>query len=179
MKGVIGMPAENSYNFKDVESIVEQYGNMLYRICFVMLGNKFDAEDALQETFIKYLQKAPSFDSETYEKAWLIKVASNKCHDLQRYRQKHRTEDIDELWDLSADEAEESVLPALCALPDKYKSTLYLYYVEGYKVEEIAKMIGKTSSAVKMRLKKGRDLLRTIIEEEEYGNTDKSNKKSV
>ena len=69
-----------------IENIVRTYGNTLYRLCFVMLGNESDAEDAVQESFIKYLQKAPSFENTEHEKAWLITVATNQCKDILRFR---------------------------------------------------------------------------------------------
>ena len=70
---------------------VERYGDMLYRICLLSLRNTADAEDAVQETFIKYVQKSPDFSDVEHEKAWLITVATNKCHDMLRYRTRHKT----------------------------------------------------------------------------------------
>ena len=65
-----------------VERAIERYGDMLFRLCLVMLGNAADAEDALQETYLRYLQKAPAFADEEHEKAWLLTVAANRCRDL-------------------------------------------------------------------------------------------------
>ena len=79
------MPAENDYYLKNPEYIVNKYGNMLFRICFVMLGNSFDAEDAVQETFIKYIKTNKSFESEEHIKAWLIRVATNKSRDILQF----------------------------------------------------------------------------------------------
>ncbi len=160
------MPAENDFDLKNTEYIVEKFGNMLFRICFVMLGNSFDAEDAVQETFIKYIKKAPIFESEEHEKAWLIRVATNKSRDILRFRFKHIALDIDELRECTVDEKDGHIISALYELPEKLKLVIYLYYVEEYKVDEIAKIIKKTPSAVKMRLKKGREELKTKYLEE-------------
>ena len=61
----------------DVERIVNEYGDMLYRLCALMLKNESDAEDVVQETIVKYYQKAPAFADQEHEKAWLTRVAAN------------------------------------------------------------------------------------------------------
>ena len=83
MKNTLAGPANH------LESIVHTYGNMLFRLCLVTLGNASDAEDAVQETLIKYLQKAPAFENTEHEKAWLITVATNKCRDILRFQKRH------------------------------------------------------------------------------------------
>lgn len=141
-----------------MEQMLDHYGNMLYRICLVTLGNESDAEDAVQETFMKLLQKAPEFVNPDHEKAWLITVASNKCKDILRFRTRHP------LWEPEKDivfetKEDSGILDALMLLPEKFRTVLVLYYVEECSIETIAKVIGRTSSAVKMRLQKGRTLL--------------------
>lgn len=143
----------------DAETIVHTYGNMLFRICCIMLGSEADAEDAVQETIIKYLQKAPAFESPEHEKAWLITTAKNKCRDMLRFRLRHPQVSIDRLPISAADTSESGILEALISLPEKFRIVLMLYYVEEYRTEDIAKIIKKTPSAVKMRLQKGRRLL--------------------
>lgn len=154
-----GMLYPSERQADEIETAVHTYGNLLFRICLVMLGNESDAEDAVQETMINYLQKAPSFESAEHEKAWLITVATHKCRDMQRFRLRHPQIDIDSLQEHSCDKDSSGVIEALMALPEKYRIVLTLYYVEEYKVKDISAMIGKTPSAVKMRLQKGRKLL--------------------
>ena len=144
-----------------IEAVVNNYANMLFRICLVTLGNEADAEDAMQDVFIKYMQKAPVFENSVHEKAWLIRVSVNKCRDMLRSKRAYI--DLESIQEYAQDTESVHMLEALMALPDKFRTVLTLYYVEEYKVKEIAEMIGKTESAVKMRLKKGRMLL-----EEEY-----------
>lgn len=60
------------------------YGNMLFRICMVYLGNKEDAEKAMQETFLKLMYKSPQFADDEHEKAWLIRISTNICKDMLR-----------------------------------------------------------------------------------------------
>lgn len=146
-------------NDSTIRTAVEKYADMIYRICIVMLKNDADAEDAVQETFLKYVQKSSAFECEEHEKAWFITTATNKCRDMLRFRNRHSAESENSLMNYSTDSESSYILDALMEIPDKYREILVLHYVEGYKVEEIAKHIGKTASAVKMRLSKARKLL--------------------
>ena len=141
------------------ETIVHIYGNMLFRICYVMLGNEKDAEDAVQEIIIKYMKKAPTFRTSEHEKAWLITTTKNQCRDMLRFRLRHPKINIEYLQGLSSDTSDSGILEALMSLPEKFRLVLILYYVEEYRIEDIARIIQKSPSAVKMRLQKGRRLL--------------------
>lgn len=147
-------------NIENIESIVSKYGDMLYRICYIILKSESDAEDIVQETIIKYIEKKPLLKDSQHTKAWLITVAKNKCKDMLRYKQRHQHIAIDNVREVSAQASENSILEVLMTLPKKFCLVLLLYYVEEYKIEEIAKIIDKTPSAVKMRLQKGRRLLK-------------------
>ena len=149
----------------ELEKIVDRYGNSLYRICLVNLKNEADAEDALQDVLLRYIQKSPRFESDEHQKAWLIRVAVNRCRDMLR---KRRWDQLDpqQLPEQEAPEELGWVLEELMKLPEIYRTALTLHYVEGYSVAELAKLLGMTQSAVKMRLSKGRTLLRAALEKE-------------
>lgn len=149
-----------------VEVMIQKYGDMLFRTCLVMLQNQPDAEDAVQETVLKYMLKAPVFDSSEHEKAWLLKVAANHCRDLLRFRSRHPQVTLEQLTEYLTDPENSGILDALMTVPEKYRIVMLLHYVEGYPTDEIAQMIGKTPSAVKMRLQKGRKLLKKAYREE-------------
>ena len=149
-----------------VEAMIQKYGDMLFRTCLVMLQNQPDAEDAVQETVLKYMLKAPVFDSSEHEKAWLLKVAANHCRDLLRFRSRHPQVTLEQLTEYLTDPENSGILDALMTIPEKYRIVMLLHYVEGYPTDEIAQMIGKTPSAVKMRLQKGRKLLKKAYREE-------------
>lgn len=152
-----------------MEKVLRIHGNLLFRTSLILLGSAQDAEDVVQETMISYMRKAPVFENEEHEKAWLLTVLTNKCRDLQRLRMKHPVTDIEEIKEfISAKEVpgDTGILEALMTLPEKFRIVLVLYYVEGYRTEEIAKMIGKSVSAVKMRLQKGRRLLEDVYRRE-------------
>lgn len=151
---------------KDLEKLMQTHGNKLFRLCLLTLGNASDAEDAVQETFIKYLQKAPRFVDEEHKKAWLLTVAANRCRDMLRFKKRHPVVDMDEIKEFTKEKTESGILDALMLLPEKYRVVLVLYYVEEYNVDSIAKMVGRTKSAVKMRLQKGRRLLEQVYRKE-------------
>lgn len=153
---------------KGINEVVEEYSDILFRYCLVILGNAQDAQDAVQETFIRYLRKNPVFDDSDHEKAWLLKIAANKCKDMTRFRKKHQTVDIDDANVFVKEKEDTHIIDALMSLPEKFRSVLLLYYVEGYKTEEIAEMIKRSPSAVKMRLAKGRALLKEAYQKESY-----------
>ena len=151
---------------EDVETIIERYGDLLYRLCILMLKNESDAEDVIQETLIKFYRKAPVFENADHEKAWLIRVATNECRDLLRFRVRHPLAEVEQIMVASEDSADSGILEALASLPEKYRLVLTLYYIEDCRIEDIAKIIGRTPSAVKMRLQKGRKLLEEIYRKE-------------
>ena len=150
----------------DIETLISQYGDMLFRLCLIMLKNESDAEDAIQETYIKYFQKAPLFDSKEHQKAWLIRVATNKCRDMLRFRVRHPQIDDEDISKFIPDSSDSGILEALTMVPEKFRLVLTLYYIEEYRIEDIANIIGRSSSAVKMRLQKGRKLLEDIYRKE-------------
>lgn len=160
MKKTSARPAD------DIEMVMHTYGSMLFRLCLVMLGNTNDAEDAVQETLIRYLKKAPEFHDEEHRKAWLLRVATNQCKDSLRFRNRHPVIDIDEIKEFTDDGEDSGILDVLMTLPDKYRIVLILYYVEEFNSKEIAKIVGRSTSAVKMRLAKGRELLREAYRKE-------------
>lgn len=143
----------------DIEKTMAKYADMLYRLCCLILKNESDAEDAVQETILKLYQKTPSFQNEEHEKAWLIRVATNQCRDMLRFRIRHPQIDGEQLEKIGCEASDTGILEALSALPEKYRIVLTLYYVQECSVEDIARIICRTPSAVKMRLQKGRKLL--------------------
>lgn len=150
---------------EEIERVLSLYGDRLYRLCFLMLQNSSDAEDVIQETILKYYQKAPAFENAEHEKAWLMKVAANKCRDLLRWRVRHPLAEEREAV-LPPAGTDSGILEALASLPEKYRLVLTLYYIEDCRIEEIAGIIRRTPSAVKMRLQKGRRLLEAIYRKE-------------
>lgn len=149
-----------------VEEIVERYGDMLFRMCMVMLCSEHDAQDAVQDTFCRYMEHAPAFRDEEHEKAWLLQVAANRCRDVYRSRKRHPAVELTETACYCELTEHSEVLTELMGLPEKLKAVICLYYIEGYRTKEIAKMLGITTNAVKKRLQKGRKMLRLSLAED-------------
>lgn len=151
-----------------IEEAVSNYSNTLYKICIVMLCNEQDAQDAIQETFCRYLERKPDFTDSEHEKAWLIRVVTNICHDMLRFRSRHPKVSIDEIADSYATADDRTILMELSELPVKHRTVIYLHYVEGYQVREVAAILKISEHAVKKRLQRGREQLR-LSWKEAYG----------
>ena len=146
-----------------VEELVEEYSNMLFKICLVIVGNEWDAQDVIQDVFCRYIEYAPTFRDSEHEKAWLIKVAVNRCRDIHRFRLRHPQADLEEISAYCELPEQSEVLLALMRLPESLKSVIYLHYIEGYKTTEIVKILGISLNAVKKRLERGRKALKLTL----------------
>ncbi|MCR4846952.1 MAG: RNA polymerase sigma factor [Eubacterium sp.] len=150
---------------EEVEQTIIEYSDLLYKICFLILKDDSDVQDVLQETFIKYMTKSPDFESEDHKKAWLIKVSQNKCKEFLRFHKRHAAvplEEVEESFSVTdgMDTDTSSILSLIWNLKYKLKSVVILYYIEGYKVNEVARILGISESAVKKRLERARKELR-------------------
>lgn len=145
---------------KEFELKYDTYKDTVFRIAFTYLKNQAESEDVMQEVFLKLYTAAPDFEGEEHEKRWLIRVTVNLCkNQLKSFWRSHRGE-IENLEQIADQPMDREILQEVLALPEKYKAVIYLFYVEGYKSREIAEILGEKDSTVKMRLKKGRELLR-------------------
>lgn len=146
----------------------DKYADMLYRLALSHLKRREDAEDAVQDAFIKYISASPRFSDDAQECAWLVRVTVNRCRDMLRRGKFRDHASLDDISGLPAEEKTASaVLDAVFSLPELYRTAITLHYLEGFSVEEIASMLGMSLSAVKMRLSRGRELLKKTVDEEE------------
>lgn len=151
---------------KEFETKYNNYGKMLFKIAFLYVGNSADAEDILQDVFIKYLSKEQKFKDIEHEKAWFIRVTQNKALDYLR-KKGRKSLSLDDIETFTYEKNSDSVdvIKEILALPEKYKSSVILYYYNDYSVEEISKILKISKSAVKMRLKRSREILKTELED--------------
>lgn len=156
---------------RDLENVFEakynEYGNMLYKIAFLYLGNVSDTEDVLQDVFTKYLCGKYKFKNAEHEKAWFIRVTQNKCLDYLKKsgRKNECIDDVSATATYKNNDMEQDVISKVIALPQKYKSAIILFYYNDYTVEEISKTLKISKSAVKKRLQRGRDILKLELED--------------
>lgn len=153
----------------DVISVYNKFSDTVYRVCFVMLKNTEEAEDATQNTFIKYMNCGKEFESDEHVKAWLIVTAKNECKNNLTHWFKSRRTDFEELPDVPyEDEHKSEVLETVLSLDKKYSVPLYLHYYEGYKTHEIAQMLNINHSTLRANMNKARKKLKLLLEEGEY-----------
>lgn len=152
----------------EAEELVREHGQAVFRLAYARTGNKADAEDVTQETFLRLVHKAPHFRDRDHCRAWLLRVAMNCAGDLFRSPWRRRTRPLEEAEGISAPEREEDgVLPVVLALPERYRTVVHLFYYEELSVAEMAVVLGKGEGAVRTRLCRARRMLRDMLEERE------------
>ena len=129
---------------EEIRELVSKYSSLIFRISYCILCNSADAEDAVQETFLRYLTKAPEFTSEEHRKAWLIKVSANVSKNMLMFRLRRETVNIEDVENIGIDERDYETFELIMSLPAKHKIVMTLYYVEGYKSKEIAETFDKS-----------------------------------
>lgn len=151
----------------DYTQVVERFGPSLYRLAFSYCRQRQDAEDVVQEVMIKYLNHGRRFGSEAELRHWLFKVTANQCRDLLRSAWKTRTVPLDGGPDLPAENRNRdehlALEQAMDRLDPKYRAVLYLYYYEDLPVEQVARILSLTGTAVRSRLDRGRKQLRALL----------------
>lgn len=155
-----------------ITEVYDRHVDTVYRVCFSIMGNKQDAEDAVQSVFVKFLESKKSFIDIEHEKAWLIVTAKNKCFDLHRkwWRKKVIDYDLNSVGWIGTDSFKHSDLEEkLRKLPSTHRLILYLHYYEGYKIAEIANMLEININTVKSRMRSARKRLKLEIGDDYHG----------
>ncbi len=144
---------------------VQLYSGTVYKIAMVILRNPEDADDAYQETFLRYFKHAPEFESAEHEKAWLIRCVTNVSKSILRSIFRHSHEPLNENI-VAVPSQKGSLQELLFSLPMKDRMILQLRYVEGYSSEEIAKMLRLSAATVRKRLERARKKAQEIYRKE-------------
>ena len=139
---------------------------VLYRVAFTQLSQSADREDAVQETVRRAWEKRARLREERYMQTWVIRILLNVCDNMRR--KSKRMTPAEALPEQPSPSAETPLLDALMSLEKKFRDPLLLRYVEGYSVAETARMLRLPEGTVKSRLARGRDKLRSIINEEVF-----------
>ena len=163
--GVKNMLYSLSSNFDYEEYFLQVYErnvNRVYSIAILFLKNRHDAEDVVQTVFLRFYNSLKAFNDLEHEKAWFIFSAKNASKDILKSFWRSKIVDIENIVDNSYLDRDDNInlFESLLALPNKYKVILYLYYYEGFSVNEISALIGRNQSTIRTQLSKGRKLLK-------------------
>lgn len=146
-----------------IEFILQKYSKMVYRLAYVRTKNRADAEDLLQEVFIRFLKCNMQFNNYEHCKAWLIRTTINCSKNLLTsawFRKTIFLEDNLENYEDGAEVGKSDVFYAVLELPVKYRVVVHLYYYEDLSVAEIGTMLNRKEATVKTQLYRARELLK-------------------
>lgn len=150
---------------ESVETLIEKYKNNIYAIAFNVCRNVQDAEDVVQDTFIQYISLNKNYETEQHIRAWLIRVAINKAKNKNTTFFRRNIRPLEEYIETLTFETPESseIFETVMNLPEKYRVIIHLFYYEDYSVKEISDILKISTSNVKVRLSRGRVLLRETL----------------
>ena len=154
---------------EDVVKLFDLYADDLYRFAVSFVKSKHDAEDVVQDVFLKLLSKPLLFDRR-FEKTYLLTMTANKCKDLLKSKSRTASVDLESNeWQLEYNDRftdeDRAVFEELMNLPEEYRIPIHLFYYEGFTYKEISKIIKLSESAVAMRIMRGKEKLRIRLEE--------------
>ncbi len=147
---------------------VEQHQDMVYRLALHILGSAPDADDAVQEVFLRLFRWEKGFDSPEHLRRWLLRVTVNLCRDTLKSPWRKRRVALDEVPEPPVfDHPDDGALYyAVMALPEPYRTVLDLFYYEELTTAEIAGLLRISRTAVTTRLGRAREALRQQLGEE-------------
>lgn len=156
---------QNKYPLED---IIDKYNGMLYRLAIIRMQNKEDAEEVVQDTFLKlieHIRKGRNFTDEEHLKAWLLTVATNRGKSILTLYWNRNTEGMDGLKEMAAKETKvDYAYEYVLKLPEKYRVAINLFYYEQLSTEQIANIMKTKESTVRSYLHRGREKLREMME---------------
>lgn len=140
----------------------EKYSDMVYRLAFARVKNKYDADDILQEVFLRFIKSKDKVNNEEHTKALLIRITINCTKNLFGSSWFKKTEPLNE--NLVVSEHTFDTLDAVMRLPQKYRTVIHLHYYCGYSIDEIADILKSKPSTVKSQLCRARQKLKISLE---------------
>ncbi|MEG1524485.1 MAG: sigma-70 family RNA polymerase sigma factor [Clostridia bacterium] len=143
----------------DAEALFTAYADMIYRLAFLRTKSSADADDVLQEVFLRCLRRQPVWNDRAHQKAWFLTVTINCTKSLLTSAWRRHTMPQDDTI-LTSMQEDTEVYAEVLKLPEKYRTVIHLFYYEGYQVEEIAKLLRISVNTVKSQLFRARDMLR-------------------
>ena len=150
----------------DFDNIYDRYSDRLYAAAFNICRQQQDAEDAVQDAFIRLYHSRKDFESEEHIKAWLLRVTINAAKSTKRLFWNRMRSSYEEYMDslVFEEESDKGLMEEVLKLPEKYRIVIHLFYFEEYKVKEIAEILNASENTVKTRLLNGRRILKDKLE---------------
>lgn len=154
-----------------------KFGDTVLRAAFACCGNYSEAEDITQEVFLSLHAKPQSFNNDDHMKAWLLRAAINRCKNYHKSFRRKNQRSLDEVSELEMSyeftPQDMTIRGKIAALPEKYASVLYLYYYEEYNIREIAELLNKNENTVSSLLRRARQKIKVVLEEDENYETER------
>lgn len=167
---------------------MEAYSDMVYKLAYSLVKNKYDADDIYQEVFLSYIRHKPRFDSKEHEKAWFIRVTVNFSKNLWKSAWKSKVTmmsenvedavkggivsggraDVKECADPAflLEDEDAALIAQVKSLPAKYRAVIHLFYYEDMTVEEIGRALQRKPSTVRAQLTRAREMLKKKLKED-------------
>lgn len=151
----------------ETKAIMEKYKDNLFSAAFNICRNAADADDVVQDTLIQYHTTDKQFDSEEHIRAWLLRVAINKAKNINMSFFRRTSVPLEDYMETLVFESPEgkAMFEEVLKLPEKYRIAIHLFYYEDYSVKEIAEILHTSESNVKVRLSRGRKMLKKSLQE--------------
>ncbi|MCL2077752.1 MAG: sigma-70 family RNA polymerase sigma factor [Oscillospiraceae bacterium] len=155
-----------------LEEVLRAYSDMVYRLAFSRARNSFDANDIMQDVFLKYIRADKTYNDEEHRKAWLIKTTVNtsKTLALSAWNRRRSSEEFNdeglgvncsaEDGNLKNIENKSVVLSAVMDLPKKYRTVIHLFYYEDMSLSDLSEATGLSLNTLKSQLHRARNLLK-------------------
>ena len=150
-----------------IQYILDKYSGTIFRLSYTYVKNTCDAEDIAQDVLVALLKRSKPFESEEYEKAWILRTTINKSKNYLKSGWLRRTVALDdnesEISEDTSTGEEQEVLEAVLSLPEKYRTPIHLFYYNGYSINEIAQILHKKPATVGTLLARGREQLKKLM----------------
>lgn len=150
----------------EIEELYNRYADMVYRLAFARVKNRYDADDILQEVFLRYLRAKEHPREEEHQKALFIRITLNCTKSF--FTTAAARHNVPLRDDLSEQPKNGETIDAVLRLPKKYRTVIHLHYYCGYSVEEIGVLTGSHPSTVKSQLHRAREKLRAQLKGEAF-----------
>ena len=150
----------------EMDQLIDRYQNMVYGLALARTNSPADADDVFQEVFLACFRSGKIFRDEEHRKAWLLRTTVNISRRYTASTWRRKTVPLSEQADIPVlfrEPEENLVWEAVQKLEENYRLPIYLFYFQELSTEEIAKALGIRPGAVRMRLSRGRDMLREML----------------